>query len=189
MELLNFFPTQIYKGFVNDNMKNDLLNLCNHYTSETTTNLLHIKNFPSTLANETLSGHINNEPVVKMVFNYLFEVATRFLQERNQVLDCNELKPYGFFSDMKEGAYLRRHAHKDCRFSGIIYLEVGDNVPQLLFHDPRPYVQFEPSHYGGSYIQSIKPENGMILLWDSWLNHEVLTKENDQPRKSFTFNL
>lgn len=33
MELLNFFPTQIYKGFINDNMKNDLLNLCNRYTS------------------------------------------------------------------------------------------------------------------------------------------------------------
>jgi uncharacterized protein (TIGR02466 family) len=189
MEILNIFPTQIYKNFVNDNMKNDLLQLCNHYTSETTTNLLHIKNFPSTLANNDLSSRINDEPVVKMVFNFLFEVAAEFSQQRNQSLDYSEFRPYGFFSDMKQDAYLRRHAHKDCRFSGIIYLEVGNDVPHLLFHDPRPHVQFEPSHYCGSYIESVKPENGMLLLWDSWLNHEVLSKHNDQPRKSFTFNL
>ena len=189
MEVLNLFPTQIYKDFVNDNMKNDLLELCNHYTSVSDTNLLHIENFPSTLSNDDLSYPINTSPVVKMVFNYLYEVANQFTQQRNQKLNTDSLQPYGFFSDMKRGAYLRKHTHKDCRFSGIIYLEVGDNVPHLLFHDPRPHATFEPSDYGGNYVQSIKPENGMLLLWDSWLCHEIMHKDNDEPRKVFSFNL
>ena len=189
MEIVNFFPTQIFKDIVNENMKNDLLKLCNDYTSKTQTNLLHIDNFPSTLANTELSYPVNTDPTVKMVFEYLYEIANNFASQRQQFVDKDSFRPYGFFSNMKKGAHLRKHTHKDCRFSGIIYLEVGDDVPQLLFHDPRPHVQFEPSDYGGKYIESIKPENGMILMWDSWLTHELMYKENHQPRKVFSFNL
>lgn len=189
MEVINLFPTQIYKDFVNDNMRNDLLELCNHYTSVSNTNLLHIENFPSTLANDDLSYPINTSPVVKMVFNYLYEVANQFTQQRNQKLRNDSLQPYGFFSDMKKGAYLRKHTHKDCRFSGIIYLEVGDNVPPLVFHDPRPYTKFESSKYCTNPVITIPPQQGMMLIWDHWLEHEVYTKTNDNPRKSFTFNI
>lgn len=189
MQPINLFPTTIYKEFINENMKKDLLNLCEKYTQETETNLLHISNFPSTLANKDLQNQVNSEPVVKMVFNYLLDQVQDILHKRNELVDYNNFNPYGFFSSMQQGAYLRQHSHKDCKFSGIIYLEVGDDVPGLIFHDPRPFTKFISSNNEQNSMFIIEPEEKMLLIWDSWLDHEVMTKNNQQPRKSFTFNL
>jgi len=188
MQNLQLFPTNVYKDYINENMRLDLLSLCNKYTAETTTNLLHIENFPSTLANQELQNNVNNEIVVKMVFNFLFEKVKEISYANGVTLTQEDIRPYGFFSSMNKGAYLRQHSHKDCKFSGIIYLEVGDDVPGLLFHDPRPLAKFTNSQEHQSLYQ-VKAENNLLLIWDNWLDHEVLPKSNAQPRKSFTFNL
>lgn len=184
------FPTILLKDYINDDLKNNLLELCNKYTEETQTNLLGIDNFPSTLQNRDLGPLVNQEPVVQETLDYIINYYVKtFLEARGQPFDTKTFNPYGFFSDMKKGAYLRKHSHTDCRFSGIIYLDIGENVPSLVFHDPRPYKMFEPSYYGSNSALPVAPENNLILIWDHWLEHEVYQKTNDNHRKVFTFNI
>lgn len=184
------FPTVIYKGTIEEDLRLELLNLCNQFVPRSSKNLLNINNFNSTLhADDILKSEVNSHPTVIKTFEHIKEILKNFLSARKQPFIEGDLKPYGFFSDMKEGAFLRKHAHKDCMFSGIIYLEIGENVPPLVFHDPRPFTKFEPTIYQTIPAVPIQPEQGMILLWDHWLEHEVYQKENSNPRKSFTFNI
>lgn len=190
MKCHTLFPSILYTDTIDENLRLDLLDLCNKFILKTDETLLNIKNFNSTLhADTSLREEINTHPVVIETFKFVKDSVGNFLKMRQQPFLEDELMPYGFFSDMKNGAYLRKHAHRDCRFSGIIYLEIGDNVPELVFHDPRPVLHVEPTRYQTMPVVPVPPQEGMFLLWDHWLEHEVYQKTNNNPRKSFTFNI
>jgi Putative 2OG-Fe(II) oxygenase len=193
MEITELFPTHIFKH-KNEILAESLLPLCNKYTAESNTNCLHIENFPSTLYSKEQEKQVMEEPLVQEALEYIKGACLRpFLEYRNIGLP-GPLRPYGFFSSMEKHAYLRKHAHLDCFISGIIYLEVGEDVPPIVFYDSRPYSKYI-NYNGRPYTQKneilhvVKPEPGMILMWDAWLEHEVYQKTNDNPRKSFVFNL
>jgi len=184
------FPTIIYRNIIEENLRLELLDLCNFYVNQTDETLLNIKNFKSTLHAETnLKDEVNSHPTVIKTFDIIKQSIKELLTARRQPYFEEDLSPFGFFSDMHKGAYLRKHAHRDCMFSGIIYLEIGDDVPPLVFHDPRPFTNFEPTRYQTIPVIPVYPQEGSILIWDHWLEHEVYQKENDNPRKSFTFNI
>ena len=190
MKCHTLFPTVLYSDKIDENLRLNLLSLCDKFIAKTDENLLNIKNFNSTLhGDEELRKEINEHPIVVETFEYIKDSIMQFLSMRQQPYNEEDLNPYGFFSDMKQHAYLRKHAHRDCRFSGIIYLEIGEDVPSLIFHDPRPVLHVEPSRYQTIPVVPIEPQEGMFLLWDHWLEHEVYQKTNDNPRKSFTFNI
>lgn len=187
------FPTFLLE-FKDEELADALLPLCNKYVGESTTNCLHIENFPSTLYNRQQEKEVNNEPVVQQALEYIVEICLKpFLEHRNILLPQN-LRPFGFFSSMEKYAYLRKHSHLDCLFSGLIYLETGNGVPPLVLYDPRPVRLFHnypitTNTPKDSSFHVIYPEKGKILLWDSFLEHEVYQKLNDNPRKTFVFNL
>lgn len=188
----SLFPTTIYSNYIDETLRSKLLETCNNVLQNKSENhLLNISGWQSTLhSKEDISQNINDDPVVIETFDFIKNAVKEFVAARNQPYFEEDMQyPFGFFSDMKNDGYLRPHAHKDCRFSGIIYLEIGDDVPPLVFHDPRPYNKFEPSKYITSPVIPIEPKQGMILIWDHWLEHEVYRKTNDNPRKSFTFNI
>ncbi len=185
----SFFPTVVLFDKVPE-ISNKLLDLCNSYIDKTNTNLLGQANFPSTLYDQ-LSVEVNKESLVIETLEYIHSnYIKKILMDRGVFYDRSKFgNPYGFFSDMKKGAQLRKHSHQDCQFSGIIYLEVGDEVPELIFHDPRPYPKFQTSDFKTNDVIPVKPENHLLLIWDHWLDHEVREKTNDQPRKAFSFNI
>jgi hypothetical protein len=185
----SFFPTKILFGEENE-LCEKLLPLCDFYLEKTKTNLLGQNNFPSTLY-DTLSEEVNNDLVVKETIEYICEkyikkiIIDRGLNYKKE----NFQQPFGFFSSMGNGAQLRKHSHQDCQFSGIIYLEVGEDVPELIFYDPRPHPKFQTLDFYVRHYEVIKPKNGLIMIWDHWLEHEVDIKKNNEPRKCFSFNI
>ena len=179
----------------NKKLARELLPLCNKYTEMTTNNCLHIENFPSTLYDKEFERQVMEEPVVKDAFDFIIKnYLQTFLNHRGIGLPTN-LKPFGFFSSMEKYAYLRKHCHLDCLFSGIIYLEVGENVPPLILYDSKPVRNFvnypvDPNLNVVDFpLKVIPPKEGLFLLWDSYLEHEVPQKMNNNPRKTFVFNL
>ncbi len=187
------FPTFLLE-FENIELADALLPLCDKYVSESNTNCLHIENFPTTLYNRQQEKEVNNEPVVQQALEFIVEICLKpFLEYRN-IMPPQNLRPFGFFSSMEKYAYLRKHSHLDCLFSGLIYLESGEDVPPLILYDPRPVRSFHnypitTSTPKDSSIHIVYPKKGKILLWDSYLEHEVYQKLNDNPRKTFVFNL
>ena len=132
--------------------------------------------------------------LVQELFNYVIVTCLKTFLSHKKIGLSRELKPFGFFNSMEKHAYLRKHSHTDCLFSGLIYLEVGENVTPLILYDNRYYRHFlnyplqEINRYNEP-LHVIYPKKGMILLWDSYLEHEVYQKTNDNPRKTFVFNI
>jgi uncharacterized protein (TIGR02466 family) len=180
------FPTNVLIA-ENLEMANLLLPICEKYTDITQSNLLHISNFPSTLSDRDLMAHVNTEPVVQDFMKLIATTYVRKLAESSNIIYSDiEFKPYGFFSSMNKYAYLRKHLHKDCSFSGTFYLKVDEDVPPLVFYDPRPIASVVNK---APHTLSITPKTGMLLLWESWLEHEIPQKLNDNARKTFSFNI
>jgi hypothetical protein len=187
MKINNFFPTRILTDF-NLDFAARLLPLCDKYTEITQSDLLNVGNYPSTLANGELNELVNDEPAVKEFFDILIDkYAQPLIEAKGIEFDRSIFKPYGFFSSMKKNAYLSKHAHQYCTFSGTFYLDVGDDVPALVVHDPRPHSKFDYNQLQSQVI--VRPQNGLIIMWDFYVEHEVFQKTNDQPRKVFSFNI
>jgi hypothetical protein len=186
MNIQSIFPTCILQDS-NIDLANALLPLCNKYTSLTKDNLLNIDNFPSTLGSDDLNPAVMSEPLVQQTLSMIIMTYAAQLADASG-MNYNEIdfKPYGFFSSMNRNAYLRRHMHHQCTFSGIIYLEVGDDVPPLVLFNPKPISVFNSEIQNTHFIE---PKAGNIILWNSWMEHEVPQKLNDNPRKAFSFNI
>jgi uncharacterized protein (TIGR02466 family) len=89
------------------------------------------------------------------------------------------------------------HTHSDCRLSGLMYLKVSEFSSPIVFRDPRQYRHFidYKTSSNTSAIQTflphitIPPKVGDVLIWPSWLEHEVTYNVNDDERITLVFNL
>jgi len=193
IEIRELFPTCIS---IDENLMlaKALLPLCDKYTALSTSNCLGIENFPSTLYERDLTAQIMAEPIVQEAFGFIISHPLAKLLGHRNIGFPGQHRPFGFFSTMNKWAYIDKHHHLDCHFSGLIYLDVGEDVPDLIIHDPRPVEKFisypksEATRTNAS-THIIKPKTGMVLLWDSWLEHQTHQKLNDNPRKTFVFNI
>lgn len=88
---------------------------------------------------------------------------------------------------MKPGATHSGHIHPHSAVSGTLYVEVPAGAGAIRFEDPRlPLTMAAP--LGDERFVSVDPQAGMILLWESWLRHEVLAGSAKGERISVSFN-
>jgi hypothetical protein len=97
-----------------------------------------------------------------------------------------------FFNDMKTDDYHPKHCHANSLFSGVLYLDTPENCSQIVFSDPRPHVKFIDFHSKDSNDTNqyyVTPRNGLFIIFNSWLEHEVLKNKSNSPRISAPFNI
>lgn len=105
-------------------------------------------------------------------------------------LHCDSL----WVNILGEGGHHSGHIHPNSVISGTCYVAMPDGAGRIKFEDPRlvmmmnepPLVSDAPDlakrfHY-------VTPEAGEILMWPSWLRHEVMTSQTEAPRISVSFN-
>ncbi|MDC7682003.1 TIGR02466 family protein [Asticcacaulis sp. BYS171W] len=86
------------------------------------------------------------------------------------------------------------HTHPHSVFSGTIYISVPEGASALQFEDPRlGFMMHAPQRLPNArpYRQvmvPMAPARGTLLLWESWLRHEVPTNRAKTPRISISFN-
>jgi uncharacterized protein (TIGR02466 family) len=94
------------------------------------------------------------------------------------------------------GASNMVHTHGAAYWSAVYYVRVGEGAGgHLLLHDPRmpalrmhaPMLQFKDC--GPEGIGRIKPIEGQIVLFPSWLFHSVEPWEDEGDRMSIALNL
>ncbi|MEK7266086.1 MAG: TIGR02466 family protein [Pseudomonadota bacterium] len=97
----------------------------------------------------------------------------------------NILDPGGFHSG---------HIHPHSVISGTYYALVPDGAAALKLEDPRlPMMMAAPTRTSDapqdmrSFVY-LAPEPGMMLMWESWLRHEVVRNGAGEPRISVSFN-
>jgi len=88
-----------------------------------------------------------------------------------------------------------RHQHNPyCGnfLSGVFYVKVPQNSGDIIFHDPRPHISGAPDqeYYYDAHPSLLYPSlEGDLLLFPSWLEHEVQENNSDEVRISISFNI
>ncbi|MCY7398869.1 MAG: hypothetical protein LH466_08555 [Sphingomonas bacterium] len=95
---------------------------------------------------------------------------------------------------LKPGGHHSSHLHPHSILSGTLYVEVPHGSGCIRFEDPRsglmmaapPRRADAPAELAS--FATIAPRPGLLLLWESWLRHEVLPGTAKTERLSISFN-
>jgi len=95
---------------------------------------------------------------------------------------------------LKPGAAHTSHIHPHSVLSGTIYVRTPPGASALKLEDPRlammmaaPPRTADAPEDSRSFVY-LQPEPGTILMWESWLRHEVEANGAKIPRISISFN-
>ena len=86
------------------------------------------------------------------------------------------------------------HIHPHSIISGTLYVEVPKGSGAIRFEDPRlPMMMAAPTRRSDAPEElqpfvSVQPRPGLLLVWESWLRHEVLPGTGRGERLSISFN-
>lgn len=95
---------------------------------------------------------------------------------------------------LKSGGHHGAHLHPHSVVSGTLYVTMPEGAGGLKLEDPRlPMLMAAPPRRpdapaGMATFQTVRPEPGTVLLWESWLRHEVVTNAAKGERISISFN-
>ncbi|WP_114228253.1 MULTISPECIES: TIGR02466 family protein [Sphingomonas] len=95
---------------------------------------------------------------------------------------------------LKPGGHHSAHIHPHSILSGTLYVEVPAASGAIRFEDPRlPMMMAAPTRAADAPeplrpFVSVDPAPGLLLLWESWLRHEVLPGAGKGERLSISFN-
>jgi len=95
-----------------------------------------------------------------------------------------------------EKAYNKVHTHPNCFFSGTYYIKTPTPSAPLIIYDPRPGVHIlmprrkeiplPPQLRKDFYFE---PQAGQIIIFPSWIWHEVELSQSKETRISVAFNI
>lgn len=119
--------------------------------------------------------------------------------EANQVIKLN-LKNHAWFHITRKGGQKTLHNHPNASWSVVYYIDEGDIDSEnrsgfIQFYDPRAganmhqdssnmYLKREYNTNGVAY----QPRSGLMLIFPSYLHHEVLPYLGDKPRINIAAN-
>ena len=93
-----------------------------------------------------------------------------------------------------EGGHHSGHIHPNSVISGTCYVAVPTGAGQIKFEDPRvPMMMAAPklspdAPSAQKRFFYISPSAGDVLMWESWLRHEVMASQSELARISISFN-
>ena len=95
---------------------------------------------------------------------------------------------------LPEGGTHSNHIHPHSVISGTCYVTMPQGASAIKFEDPRlsrmmaaPPRQKEARETLKPFIY-VQPAHGDVLLWESWLRHEVPLNQAEEARISVSFN-
>lgn len=95
---------------------------------------------------------------------------------------------------LEPGGFHGSHIHPNSVVSGTYYVQVPDGASSIKFEDPRLALMMaappRKAKAGREFQPSVPvaPKSGTVLLWESWLRHEVPLNRAETERISISFN-
>ena len=93
------------------------------------------------------------------------------------------------------GCFVPEHNHSNSLLSGVFYAKAPENCGDIVFSDPAWVAKTMcmhksmPDFPGVSTKQSEKPEDGLMILFPSWLPHKTLPNNSNEDRIIVSFNI
>lgn len=121
--------------------------------------------------------------------------VSKYLQRLDYNATENDLKMTDFWVNiMGQNAIHTAHIHPNSVISGTFYVSKPKNSSGIQFQDPRlaqlmnsPVVKPAAQTHNQRFV-TVFPEAGDVVLFESWLLHEVPLNITKDPRISVSFN-
>jgi len=127
------------------------------------------------------------DPAFAELAKALVRHAAKFAQECAFDLKRKPRLDSLWVNQLKAGGHHSGHVHPHSIISGTLYVEVPKGSGAIRFEDPRlPLMMAAPSR--PDTFVTVQPRPGLLLLWESWLRHEVLAGIGRGERLSISFN-
>ena len=92
----------------------------------------------------------------------------------------------------KKGDWNTIHQHGQYTLAGTYYVKVPEDSGRIVFRDPRPAAignKFMVDRFDKGEFFNIKPLEGMLIIWPSYLDHFVEPSNSDEERISISFDI
>ena len=135
------------------------------------------------------------EPIKKfkhIVQNFLEKI---FINEMGWQYDPTKIKFTVIWSIINEkGSYNIQHNHPNCYLSGAYYVKTSERSGNINFFEPKEqknirYPNIKKFTEFSAAITSIKPEEGDLLIFPSYLYHSVSKNLSTEERIVISFNI
>lgn len=121
--------------------------------------------------------------------------AVKFAEALHMDLGAGRLKLDSLWVNvLKPGAAHTGHIHPHSVLSGTVYVAVPPGASALKMEDPRlPMMMAAPPRAADAPEEAktfvyLQPQAGTLLMWESWLRHEVTPNRAKAERISVSFN-
>ena len=195
-----FFSTPIYQANLSEVGKIDMLEIEKSCWSiaqedEAGQNWCEENNYPGYTSYASLSDLSWRSPIFGDLKKLLDLHVEQFSRELDFNLEGRSLQLEDVWINiLAEGGNHSAHLHPNSVISGTIYISMPAATSAIKFEDPRhsmmmaaPSRLVNAKEYLKPFIY-INPLVGEILLWESWLRHEVPTNMSTEERISISFN-
>lgn len=140
---------------------------------------------------------IQNDPKYMGFGDFIINKGREFLDAQGFDPNAVKFNPYFFLNYFKEGSCHPKHVHSQCTVSGIFYLQTPPGSSPIKFTPNQPFRDFydymfhvkDPTNWYAMSQFEYQPYPGLLLMWPSWLYHEVVPNQSTDPRISIVFNL
>ena len=198
MNILNLFATPIYQDVLSGAVDlNDVENACLAIADddEAGQDWCEENGFPGYTSYASLTDLPWRFPIFKDIVDALDKHVADFAEALHFNLDNKALKLEDIWINiLPEGGIHTAHIHPHSVISGTTYVALPEGTDAIKFEDPRLQMMMaSPSRKKDAPVELqqfvyIKPKVGDVLLWESWLRHEVPMNMSDGNRISVSFN-
>lgn len=182
------FPTPVYKTKLEEN--DDLKLIKNH--------LEYFEYYDYDNALGTKDQNVLKNPLYKNLREKVEDHLNRFLFDILKIDNLKVAHCNSWINKFQKGHYTNLHQHGLSFFSGVLYLKVYDgDCGDIIFHKKESYntlstltfgCEFSEKNKINSYDVKYKPEDRLLLIFPSHLNHMVTVNNCDSIRYSLAFN-
>lgn len=152
-------------------------------------------NYPGYTSYASLSDLTWRSPFFEELKNLLDLHVKTFVEELDFDLEGRNLKLEDLWINiLPEGGNHSAHIHPNSVISGTTYISMPSGSSAIKFEDPRHSMMMaapsrikDAKEYLKPFIY-VNPSIGDVLLWESWLRHEVPANNSSEERISISFN-
>ncbi len=134
-------------------------------------------------------------PIFKDLVKVLDKHVAAFAKELAFDLGGKKLKLDSLWINiLPEGGIHTSHIHPHSVISGTTYVSMPEGASAIKFEDPRSAMMMAAPPRKADAPRELRnfiyvaPEVGDVLLWESWLRHEVPMNMSEEERISVSFN-
>ena len=127
-----------------------------------------------------------NEECIKDLAPFIYECLADYIKKTDIYSVVKNYKITDVWANIcPKYSFHKRHTHPNSDISGAYYIDLPNDPPELLFINPHRYMRHITL---GSGDAAVTPQEGLLLLFDSGIEHEVNMNLSEKSRISLAFN-